>query len=160
MSRAAASIADGALFIPFGIIAVGWSRIQERRFHKSLALGHRTLSWQEVEHHLREGAGTLIIEQAQKQPCRFWWTSDDLRTLAPVPIPPFGELDLMLLNSPFPFVRWCFERYLSPVTGCAFLTRPTGLRFPPGFTDPDFFITRFPSARVTATTHLAKRDRS
>ena len=144
------------LSIPYVFIAGIWIAIRERRLFRRLRSSHRTLRWPQVEQHLRDGTGTLIIEQAQKQSLRLWWTPDDVTAETPFPAPPFDELNLFFADPKQPFVAWCFERYLSPATGTASLTRPTGLSFPAGFVSPDFFTERFPSARVVATTLTTK----
>ena len=139
------------LSIPYLFIAGLFLATRERRLFQRLQSRQRTLPWSDVEQHLRAGEGTLIIEQAQKQSLRLWWTPDDVPSLSPVPIPAFDDLDLLCLDPPQPFVMWCFERYFLSPGGSAFLTRPVGLKFPPGFTSPEFFMTLFPSARVVAT---------
>ena len=146
-----------ALFsIPYVFIAGIYVAIRERRLFSRLRSSDRTLCWPEVEQRLRDGCGTLIDAQAQKQGLRLWWTPDDVTTLTPFPLPPFDKLNLFFADPKQPFVAWCFERYLSAATGTASLTRPSGLSFPAGFVSPDFFTERFPSARVVATTLTTK----
>jgi hypothetical protein len=147
------------LSVPYVLGAIVYIAWRERQFFRHLRSQCRTLPWGEVEQHLRAGEGTLVIEQAQKQSHRLWWTPDDIPSLAPVPIPPFADVDFVFIAPDEPFAAWCFQRYLSSATGSAFLTRSVGLVFPPGFIEPDFFTTRFPSARVIATTlSLPKRE--
>ena len=145
------------LSILYAFIAVLFLDARERRLFRRLQAQQRTLPWHDVEQHLQAGSGTLIIEQAQKQRRRLWWTPDNVPSLSPVPIPAFDDLDFLFLKPPQPFVTWCFERYLSSPAGSALLTRPTGLKFPNGFTSPEFFTTLFPSARVVATTLMPQR---
>ena len=144
------------LSIPYAIVARIYIAARERRLFRRLCSHDRTLPWSEVEQHLRDGTGTLIVEQAQKQGLRLWWTPDDVAAETPFPPPPFDELNLFFADPQQPFVAWCFERYLSPSTGTASLTRPIGLRFPAGFVPPDFFTAQFPSSRVVATTLATK----
>ena len=140
------------LSIPYMLVAMICAGWRERRLFRRLKRLQRTLAWHEVEQHLRDGDGTLIIEQAQKQPLRLWWTPDDIPASAPVTVPALADIDFVLFDPNQPFTAWCYQRYLSLVTGTAALTRPTRMDFPPGFLSPDFFTTRFPSARVIATT--------
>ena len=141
----------GVFAIPYLIAASVCMAARERRLFRRLRATHRTLPWREVEQHLQTGSGTLIIEQAQKQSHRLWWTPDDVASSSPVPVPAFAEIDFVVFDSAAPFTSWCFERYLSPSSGTALLTRSVGLQFPPGFIEPGFFIARFPLARVIAT---------
>jgi len=122
---------------------------------RRLTSAQRVLLWREVEQHLQAGSGTLIIETAQKQSHRLWWTPDDIAAVSPIRVPAFADIDFVLFDPAAPFTRWCFERYLSLHGGTAFLTRSVGLTFPPGFVSPDYFTARFPAARVIATTLTA-----
>lgn len=141
-----------AVSIPYGLIAIACLAVRERRLFRRLKSCGRTLDWREVEQHLAAGRGTLIIEQAQKESLRLWWTADDVVSQSPFPIPPFDALDFMGTDPKLPFVVWCHRRYLARDTGSASLSRPKGLALPSGFVTPDFFATRFPAARVVATT--------
>ena len=136
------------LSIPYGVIMNISLWIREKRLFRRLASCNRTIEWRVVERHLADGHGTLIIEQAQKQGCRFWWVSDDVLSLAPVPVPPFDDIDFIQPDRQQPFVAWCFEQYVSPSTGRALLTRYKGPALPRGFVSPQFFTNRFPSARI------------
>jgi hypothetical protein len=128
------------LSIPCGMVAVIFIALRERRLFRRLASTHRTIPWCEVEQHLAAGRGTLIIEQAQKQSVRLWWTPDDIPALSPCPPPAFADLDFIKLDrAAQPFVAWCFQRYLSLTSGSAFLSRPNGLKQPGGFVTPEFF---------------------
>jgi hypothetical protein len=77
-------------------------------------------------------------------------------------VPSFADIDFVFFDPQQPFTAWCIQRYLSAVTGSAFLTRSVGLAFPSGFIEPEFFTARFPAARVIATTltHQLANDRS
>ena len=121
--------------------------IRERRLFRRLALGNRTIEWRVVERHLADGHGTLIIEQAQKQASRWWWVSDDVLSLSPVQALPFDDIDFIQPDRHQSFVAWCFDRYLSPATGRALLTRYKGPVLPKGFVSPEFFADRFPAAK-------------
>ena len=139
------------LAIPSALVTSLRNAVRERRLFRRLRDSHRTLPWCEVERHLQLGFGTLIIEQAQKQGHRLWWTPDDVSSVSPIPIPAFADIDFVTFDPAAPFTLWCFERYLSTTSGSGFLTRSLGLPFPPGFIEPDFILARFPSARVIAT---------
>jgi hypothetical protein len=139
------------LSIPYGIVYGICMASRERRLFRRLTSARRTLPWTEVAQHLRAGSGTLIIEQGLKQRSRLWWTPDDISSLAPLQVPEFDEIDFLPSDIPKPFVSWCYERYLSPVTGTAALTRLVGMKRPRGFFTPDFFTAQFPLARVIAT---------
>lgn len=143
------------LAVPYALVFNICLAVRERRLLRRLRSARRVLPWREVEQHLRAGSGTLIIETGHKQGHRFWWTPDDIAAVSPIPVPAFADIDFVLFNPAAPFTRWCFERYLSLQGGTAFLTRSVGLTFPPGFISPDYFTSRFPAARVIATTLTA-----
>jgi hypothetical protein len=140
------------LAIPFGVGAIWYQKMRDRRLFYRLRNCNRTISWLDIEQHLEAGRGTLIIEQAQKQGVRLWWTSDDVLSVTPHRPPSGSEIDYLCLDpSPHPFIGWCFQRYLSPLSGSAYLTRLEGLKLPPGFVSPEFFMGIYPAARVVAT---------
>jgi hypothetical protein len=144
------------LAIPYAVVAGACLLVREQRLFRRLKGRGRTIAWRELAVRLSAGEGTLIIEQAQKECCRLWWTADDVPSLAPFPPPAFDELDFLGLEPPQPFVAWCFHRYLSPTNGSALLCRPRGLKFPAGFVSPAFFAADFPAARIVATVLLRR----
>ncbi len=150
------------LSIPYAIVARICMAVRERRLFRRLASQHRTLPWRAVEQSLRDGIGTLIIEQGNKQGHRLWWTPDDVAAESPFQPPAFDDLDLIFAEPDQPFVGWCANRYLSPSTGAASLILGMDLRFPAGFISPDFFTAQFPSARVVATSFTIRfpKDRN
>lgn len=139
------------LSIPYVLVMRGCIAIREHRLLRRLVRRGRAIGWCDVEQHLAAGQGTLIIEQAQKETVRFWWTTDDVISHSPVPIPAFDDLDFMRLSPPTPFVAWCHAKYLAADAGTALLSRPKGLDYPAGFVSPEFFLARFPAARIVAT---------
>ena len=101
---------------------------------------------------MADGRGTLIVETAQKQGMRLWWTPEDVVALSPFPPLPFESLHFIVRGrTARPFVTWCLQRYLSLTAGSAFLSRPSGLNFPRGLVSPQFFTQIYPNARVVAT---------
>lgn len=143
-------------FLPYVLVTLTVIKVRDWRLSHRLQAAGRTVSWSDVEKHLESGAGTLVIEQAQKQSLRFWWTPDDVPRSCPLTIPSFDELNLFYPDPKQPFVGWCFQRYLSPETGTALLTHARGIRLPRGFVSPDFFTSRYPAARVVATTLMTR----
>lgn len=125
-----------------------WCR--ERQFVQQMHERGRFMPWDELQLHLQKGEGTLIVEQAQNDWIRVWWTSQDVMQDAPVQPPSERNLDYLLLASPHPFVSWCFERYLHSDSGCALLTNPQ-YRYPPGMVKASFFRRLFPTLRVVMT---------
>ena len=114
----------------------------------------RFIPWKELEPHLQAGEGTLVVEQAQKDSVRVWWTQQDVVQQAPTQAPAEQELDYLRFTEPHPFVSWCFGRYLSPNNGEASLTDPP-YSYPPGFVEKAFFKERFPKLRVVMTVKVA-----
>jgi hypothetical protein len=118
----------------------------------------RFVEWNELEQKLLSGEGTLVVEQAQKQGCRVWWTPEDVAGLSPVAPPSEEELDYLKFTPAHPFVLWCFQQYLQPESGRAILTNPPYSyppefidSYPPGFMEADFFRSRFPHVNVVMT---------
>lgn len=128
-------------------------RRRELHFSRQMRAQGRFVSWAELEPRLQDGVGTLVVEQAQKQGVRVWWTEDDVVQEAPVPVIPEPELDFFRRNRPMPFVSWCFGRYLHRESGKAFLTEPA-YSYPPGFLTAGFFKDRFPKMQVVVTVKL------
>jgi hypothetical protein len=126
-------------------------QVRERLFARSMRSRERFMRWPQVETYLRAGEGTLIVEQAQKQPLRLWWTPEDVVNLAPVKPPSEDDLYLEPIH---PFVAWCAERYSHPQRGTACLTEA---RLPrsPGFLRTDDVRLLYPAARVVATLKVA-----
>jgi hypothetical protein len=135
------------LVVPFLMFAAWRS---ERRFARSMRDQGRFMTWKELEPLLRAGDGTLIVEQAQKDGVRVWWSRDDVLREASMKPPAEADLDYMRSGKPHPFVAWCFARYLSRDAGGATLTRPP-YSYPPGFVEAAFFEERFPTLRVVMT---------
>jgi hypothetical protein len=72
--------------------------------------------------------------------------------LAPVPPPAEGDLDVIGLWPPHPFVAWCYGRYLEPARGKAVLTKPP-FALPPGLFFAKCFRERYPTASVVDTVY-------
>src|SRR4051794_21512681 len=78
------------LALPFLLLAFWW---RERRFARLMRDRGRFIPWQELKPHLQAGEGTLVVEQAQKDGVRVWWTQEDVAQEAPAQPPPEQELD-------------------------------------------------------------------
>jgi hypothetical protein len=113
----------------------------------------RFLMWKELQPRLQNGQGTLIIEFSISDSNRVWWTPHDIRREAPVQPITIRRLDDvldLLCQEPHPFVTWCFEEYLHPVFGKAFLTKPLYCHLG-GFEKITFFRCMFPNLSVVMT---------
>lgn len=139
------------LALPFLLLALWW---RERRFARLMRDRGRFIPWRELEPHLQAGEGTLVVEQAQKDGVRVWWTQEDVAQEAPTQPPPEQDLDYLRFAEPHPFVSWCFGRFLSPESGKGLLTDPP-YSYPPGFVEESFFRGKFPKLRVVMTVKLA-----
>tara|TARA_B110000037_G_scaffold51786_1_gene63537 strand:- start:1912 stop:2502 length:591 start_codon:yes stop_codon:yes gene_type:complete len=144
-----ASAALSLVALPFVAAAHSY---RERKFAVTMKELGRFRDWDEIESSPTEG--TVIIEQAQKDGCRVWWTSDDVAGLAPHPIPKEEDLDYLRMEEPLPFVRWCSEKYTSASGGRALLTE-FPFPSPPGFLGSDFLRIKTPISNVIATVKLA-----
>ncbi len=115
------------------------------------------MTWSEL---LSREDGSVIVEVGNKVRARFWWTRDDVISLAPVSPPAIHELDLFAFEHKevHPFVHWCFERYLSPETGRATMAYPVEASFE--FHDDgsyaDMITALFQSPRVVIITFARK----
>ena len=138
------------VFYPWLFFAVQAQRRRERRFCARLRAGGRFLPWPAVVEHLSRGEGTFLVEQANKQSVRFWWSADDVAALAPAAPPDHDSYDYIRPNPQHPFVSWCFARYTSPASGSALLTKPE-LTLPPGPVEESFLLSLFPRARIVFT---------
>ncbi len=125
---------------------------RERKFSAAMKDRGRFRRWDEIVATPTEG--TVIIEQAQKDSCRVWWTSDDVAGISPHPIPDEESLDYLRVEEPLPFIRWCAETYTSPTSGRAQLTE-FPFPIPSGFLTPDFLRSKAPIANVIATVKMA-----
>lgn len=139
------------LALPFLLLAHCW---RERRFARLMRDRGRFIPWQQLEPHLQAGDGTLLIEQAQKDGIRVWWTHENVVQAAPTQPPPEQDLDYLRFIEPHPFVSWCFGRFLAPESGNALLTDPP-YAYPAGFVEAVFFRNRFPKVQVVMTVKLA-----
>jgi hypothetical protein len=65
--------------------------------------------------------GTIIWEwkSPYKGPTRAWWTADNLLGDSPFPI--VDRKEWLPKENELPFMRWCFNRYIGPSEGKAFL---------------------------------------
>ena len=146
------------LSAPYGLVVNYGIHRRERRLLDRLRAAGRFLAWPEVAEKLTRGEGTLIVEQANKDGSRFWWTPDDVTSLAPASSTAIGEVDYFLADPLHPFVAWCRSRYTSPAHGAALLTSPQRLSFPPGFIQPEYLKRLFPEARVVASVLVSKAE--
>ena len=125
---------------------------RERKFAAAMKDHGRFRAWDEIQKMPDEG--TVIIEQAQKDGCRVWWTPDDVAQTTPHPILSEDDLDYLRVAEPLPFVRWCAEVYTSSDSGRALLTE-FPFPIPSGFLTADFLRSKAPIANVIATVKLA-----
>jgi hypothetical protein len=137
--------------IPFLLLA---QARRERKFAQSMRDRGRFIPWKDLEPRLQDGEGTLLVEQAQKDAIRVWWTQQNVLQEAPTQAPALQDVDYLRMEKPHPFVTWCFDHYLSPETGEASLTDPP-YAYPPGFAEESFFKQRFPNLRVVMTVKIA-----
>jgi hypothetical protein len=110
-------------------------RLQQNRREKDmcarLVSEGRFVQWSDVETHLQNGTGTLIVQhRSPKGPVRDWWTADDIIGNAPLLLPAAlaempAETDLELLQT---YASQCCERYLDEENGSAKLTEVPVLR--------------------------------
>ncbi|QDV48733.1 hypothetical protein [Gimesia fumaroli] len=103
----------------------------EHLFYLSMWNDGRTLSRRKLRRRFDAGeTGTLILESPTMGWgfTHAWWTPDDLKTLSPVikqEDDVYWEqvLDLMEEDQPHPWDEWCWQEYVSPHQGKAFLLK-------------------------------------
>lgn len=136
--------------VAYPFVAVAQS-YRERKFAAAMKERGRFKAWDEIQSMPDEG--TVIIEQAQKDGYRVWWTPEDVIRASPHPIPIEDELDYLRISEPLPFVRWCAEIYTSTDKGRALLTE---FPFPisPGIITTDFLRSKAPIANVISTVKI------
>jgi len=144
------------LSIPVGLLQKYRVWRRERELVQRMQAAGRFLAWPIVAERLSRGEGTLLVEQANKDGRRFWWTADDVASQAPAAPPSFADIDYVLPVPTHPFVAWCLERYTSPLRGSASITIPTGISFPPGFIEAQYLKAKFPDAHIVISV-LASR---
>jgi hypothetical protein len=140
------------LSIPFSFSVAGLRLIGEKRLRRLMRDRGRFVEWTDLASDLRNGVGTLIIEQGHKRPVRVWWTPDDVISLAPCSPPSEEELDVIGVLEPHEFVAWCCHRYTDENGGSAKLT-VASLELPPGLFFAKFFKERFPLISVVDTVY-------
>lgn len=139
------------IWVPYMVLA---QTRRERCFRQRMRAMRRFIEWADLLPSLKRGDGTLIIEQAQKDGVRIWWTDQSLLASANVPQRPSeAELDYLRLREPHPFVTWCHERFTAGEKAVGLLTHPP-YRYPPGFVEASFFRARFPRLAVIMTVKL------
>ena len=144
--------------LPYGLVVNYGIRRRERHLLERLRSAGRFLAWPDVAEKLSRGEGTLIVEQANKDGSRFWWTPDDVASLAPEVPPAVGDMAYFLPGDSHPFVDWCRSRYTSPSHGAALITAPHRVSFPPGFVEPEYLKKLFPEARVVPSVLMSKAE--
>jgi hypothetical protein len=75
-------------------------------------------------------SGTLIVDRpgVNLKATHCWWTNENVADLSPVPIPADDERLGHCMETrgaiPHEFDVWCWQRYISPLTGSAKLVSP------------------------------------
>ena len=141
-------------FVPFWFLRRCW---RVHFFRKALAKQNRRISWPNFQERLSESAGTVIVEVGNKRPTRFWWTTDEILSIAPMEPPEFSELNWIAYGGEeyHPFARWCYEHYISLDSGKAFLVYPVEADFETFPHAEDFdeqMRARFPDCQVVVVT--------
>lgn len=115
------------IFLPLGIFVFLYNFVGEQLFYFRMRSDGRTLSRRALRRRLQSGeTGTFIIEAPTMGwgMTHAWWTPDDLLALAPIaePLPEEYE-DLIAEMQVHPWDEWCWQEYLSPFGGKAFLLK-------------------------------------
>ncbi len=122
------------IFLPLGIFVFLHNFMGEQLFYLRMRSDGRTLSRRALRHRLQSGeTGTFIIETPTMgwRMTHAWWTPDDLLALAPTtePLPEeYEDLIAEMRVHPWetrvhPWDEWCWQEYLSPFGGKAFLLK-------------------------------------
>lgn len=129
---------------------------------KRLAEQGRFLSWTEFLTRTSDSPGTVVIEVGNKLQSRFWWTAEKILSQAPTEPPKYAELNIIFYGGAtyHPFSRWCYENYLAPDTGTAFLVSSFDAGFETFPFDPEYdeqMKQRFPNQDVVILTFYDTR---
>ncbi len=118
------------LFLFFGLIYLACecaTVLGELRFRNQMHRRGRLLSRSEVKKRIAAEGGTMIIESPSPGwgNTRAWWTPDSLMALAPFPTPTEKDYegDLFDKERAVPWDQWCWDNYVSPDVGRAFLVK-------------------------------------
>lgn len=107
------------LSLPIGAL-VAWREKHKRRLlTDAMTAKNRVMQWPEFVQVLQEKRGTLIVEGDPRKGPNFWWTAENVHSLSPSPCS--CDLGTLFDSSHRPFRVWCYERYVSPAIGSAFL---------------------------------------
>jgi hypothetical protein len=93
----------------------------ERRFRNRMRTSGRFLTLDSLRHRLAAGEGTLIKQTGIVDPCRLWWTEDDLLSKG-APVTTDEEFYAIMRGEAHAFNSQCCKEYLDTDTGKAFLT--------------------------------------
>ena len=122
----------------------------------------RLLSWAEFLARTRQSRGTVVVEVGNKLQRRFWWIGEEILLLAPKQPPKYAELNIISYGGAtyHPFSRWCYENYLAPKGGKAFLVSSLEADFETFPFAPDYdeqMKERFPNQDVVILTFYDTR---
>lgn len=139
------------LSIPYGVAMVFWIWQREARLKRRLARSGRLSKWAAISEKLKTGDGTLIVEQANKESQRVWWTPQPLIDLWKGELPKF-EQEYITWDRSHPLVPWIVERCLEGATHPAILVTNSPRNYWPPFGEASAaFHAEFPQAKVVFT---------
>ena len=105
--------------LPFLPVVAHWEKHKKRLLADVMTRQKRALQWEDFTKALEEKRGTLIVEGDPFKGPNLWWTSDDVRSASPYRCS--CDIGTLRDRGYDPFMQWCYERYLSPKIGHAFL---------------------------------------
>lgn len=105
--------------LPFIPIVAFWERRKKSVLAESMTRTKRALLWPDFVRALEEKHGTLIVEGDPRKGPNLWWTTESVSAVSPHRCS--CDLGSLFDRNYRPFRMWCYERYISPTTGTAFL---------------------------------------
>ena len=145
--------------IPFFLLR---QSLRRNWLEKNLTEQGRFLSWTDFLKRTNNSPVTVVIEVGNKLPSRFWWTDEKILAQVPAEPPKYAELNIIAYGGRtyHPFSRWCYENYLAPNGGTAFLVSSLEAGFETFPFDTDYdeqMKQRFPNQDVVILTFFDTR---
>lgn len=117
------------IFVILGVLGsfavlINW--LSERSFRSQMRRRNRFLSWDEALRRIGQSGGTLIIETPSPgwNFTHAWWTPEDVLAKSPYSMPSEEEYIRAAEESRcLDWDRWCWDNYICPEKGTAFLLR-------------------------------------
>jgi hypothetical protein len=111
------------LSIPVMPVVRFFQKRRYERFKAEMGVAGRIVSWEYANGQRSIRNGTLVYENVTgKGAWSLWWTPDRIADVNPFPFPTASEKEAAAFGPDFAaFRKWCYQNYLDPIFGKAFL---------------------------------------